>query len=114
MMLLGAVIFLLYWICLLTMQFCTDLHRQVSCHGEVFTKVVGEWQNSSVLLASHLNSNSLSYGTLLLKVTRLSCLDIKRGKSSLQDGRTKSSLYIYGQYVMENSQNSGYSMTQLP
>jgi ketosteroid isomerase-like protein len=31
------------------------LHPQVSCHGVVFTKVVGEWQISSLLLASHLD-----------------------------------------------------------
>jgi hypothetical protein len=38
----------------------------------------------------------------------------KRGKPSLQDDPTRSSLYIYGQYKMENSQNSGYSMIHLP
>ncbi len=61
-----------------------------------------------------LKPKSLSYGTLLLKATKLPCLDIKRGKPSLQDDHTRSSLYIYGQYMMENSQNSGYSMIQLP
>lgn len=72
------------------------------------------WQNSSLLLASHLNPKSLSYETLLLKAIKLPCLDIKRGKPSLQDDHTRSTLYIYGQYMMENSQNSGYSMIQLP
>jgi ketosteroid isomerase-like protein len=66
-------------------------------------KVVGERRNSSLLLASHLNPNSLSYGTLLLKVTRLPYLDIKRGKPSLQDYYMRSSSYIYGRYMMENS-----------
>jgi ketosteroid isomerase-like protein len=66
-------------------------------------KVVGERRNSSLLLASHLNPKSLSYATLLLKVTRLQYLDIKRGKPSLQDDYMRSSLYIYGQYMMENS-----------
>ncbi len=32
-MLLSAAIFLLYWICLPMMQFCTDPQQQVSCHG---------------------------------------------------------------------------------
>ena len=45
---------------------------------------------------------------------KVAVLDIKRGKPSLQDDHTRSSLYIYGQYMMENSQNSGYSMIQLP
>jgi ketosteroid isomerase-like protein len=39
---------------------CMDLHPQVRSLGAVFTKVLGELQNSSRLLASHLNPNSLS------------------------------------------------------
>ncbi|MDQ3562499.1 MAG: nuclear transport factor 2 family protein [Thermoproteota archaeon] len=61
-----------------------------------------------------LKPQEFEYGTLLLKATKLPCLDIKRGKPSLQDDHTRSSLYIYGQYKMENSQDSGYSMIQLP
>src|SRR5918997_3103965 len=114
MMLLSDVTFLLCWICLPMMQFCMDLPPQVCSLGEVFTKVVEELQNSSQPLASPLNSNSLSCRTLLSKATRLQCLDTKRGKPSLQADHMRLSLYIYGMYVMEDLQNSGYSMIRLP
>ncbi len=66
MTLLSVVTFLLYWIHLQMIQFCIDLHQQVSSCGMVFTKVVVDLQNYLLeLLASHSNFNSLSPWTLL-------------------------------------------------
>ena len=86
----------------------------VSCHGGLLTRSQGVAEFFTAVGES-LKPQQFELRDFIAQGNRVAVFGYQKGQAkSLQDDHMRSSLYIYGQYMMENSQNSGYSMTQLP